>query len=230
MAEIVVALDYPSAGAALEMVETLGEAADFYKVGVELFTREGPTVLEELRERDKRIFLDLKLHDIPNTVAGAVRAGVDAGAEIMTVHTAGGAAMLDAAREAAGEAVRLVGVTVLTSLTAAEVEAVWGRAILSLREEVLRMAQLAGQAGLEGVVASAQETAALKRRMGPDFFLVTPGIRLPESDEHDQSRVATPGEAARAGSDLLVVGRAVTQAADPGEAMERVLVDVEEKA
>lgn len=227
MAEIAVALDYPSANAALEMVETLGETAGLYKVGLELFSREGPPVLEALRERDKRVFLDLKLHDIPNTVAGAIRAAREAGAEIMTVHTAGGAAMLEAAREAADGSVRLLGVTVLTSLTAAEVEAVWGRAILSLREEVLRMAQLASQAELDGVVASAHEAATLKRRMGRDFLVATPGIRLPGSEGHDQSRVSTPGEAARAGSDLLVVGRAVTRAPDPREAMRRVLRDVE---
>lgn len=230
MAEIVVALDFPSGEPALKMVKTLGDAADFYKVGLELFAREGPEVVEALRKREKRVFLDLKLHDIPNTVAGAVRAASESGAELLTLHTAGGAAMLEAAREAAGDGIRLVGVTILTSLTGAEVEAVWGRAILSLREEVLRMGRLAAQAGLDGVVASPQEAAALKRQLGDGFLVVTPGIRLAGGDEHDQSRVATPAQAVEAGSDLLVVGRAVTSADDPRAAMERIRRDVEETA
>lgn len=223
MAEIVVALDVPSRDEALELVDLLGDAGGFYKVGLELFTREGPRVLRDLRERGKRIFLDLKLHDIPNTVRGAVEAAADEGVELLTVHAAGGPAMLEAAAEAApGGGLRLLGVTILTSLSASDVGAVWGRDVPSVRDEVVRLAALGREAGLDGVVASALEAEVLKRQHGQGFLVATPGIRLAGESAHDQARVATPAEAVAAGADYLVVGRSVTAADDPASALERM--------
>jgi orotidine-5'-phosphate decarboxylase len=233
--EVIVALDVPSRGQALRLVELLGETGSFYKVGLELFTREGPRVVRELQERGKRIFLDLKLHDIPNTVSEAVRAASDLGVELLTLHTVGGRSMLEVAVETAKEAAHaagrpkpmgLLGVTILTSLSASEVEATWGRSILSLREEVGRLGALASACGMDGVVASVLEVRDLKRNLGQGFLVVTPGIRLAGGESHDQARVATPSAAARAGSDYLVLGRAVTAAPDPRSAMQRVLSEL----
>lgn len=238
MAEIVVALDVPSRDEALELVDLLGDAGEFYKVGLELFTREGPPVLRDLRERGKRIFLDLKLHDIPNTVRGAVEAAADEGVELLTVHVAGGPAMLEAAAEAAegagsvgapgapGGGLRLLGVTILTSLSASDVGAVWGRDVPSVRDEVVRLAALGREAGLDGVVASALEAEVLKRQHGQGFLVATPGIRLAGEPAHDQARVATPAEAVDAGADYLVVGRSVTAADDPASALDRMREEV----
>lgn len=223
MTEVIVALDVPSQRQALALVDALGHTADFYKVGLELFTREGPGVLRALRGRGKRIFLDLKLLDIPNTVAAAVRAAADHEVDLLTVHTTGGVDMMSAAAEAAGSRVRLLGVTVLTSLGAAGIEAIWGRAPESLQGEVVRLAELARSAGVHGVVSSAHEAAALRARLGPGAYLVTPGIRLADGARHDQARVATPAEAVEAGADALVVGRPITGADDPGEALAEVL-------
>ena len=222
MAEIVVALDVPSREDALELVDALGDTGDFYKVGLELFSREGPAVLRELRSRGKRVFLDLKLYDIPTTVRRAVAVAADEGVELLTVHAAGGPAMLEAAAHASRGDTRLLAVTVLTSFTPSEVEAVWGRDILSVRDEVVRLATLGRDAGLDGVVASALEVEVLKRQLGGEFLVATPGIRLAGDSDHDQARVATPAEAVRAGSDYLVVGRSVTGAPDPREALERI--------
>jgi len=232
VAEVIVALDLSSRAEALEMVDTLGETGTFYKVGLELFSREGPSVVRELRGRGKRVFLDLKLHDIPNTVAETVRAASDLGVDLLTVHTVGGTSMLQAAVRAAKEAaatsgrsapVSLLGVTILTSLSGSEVEATWGRSILSLRDEVVRLGTIAAECGLRGVVASVLEVRVLKRALGGDFLVVTPGIRLPGGESHDQARVATPSAAAVAGADYLVVGRAVTAAAEPRRAMQQIL-------
>lgn len=227
-ADVVVALDFPDRSQALALVDALGESGTFYKVGLELYTRAGASVIEDLRARDKRVFLDLKLHDIPHTVAGAVRAASAAGVDLLTVHTAGGRAMMEAAaaavedREGEEPGMRLLGVTILTSFSAADVEATWGRTIHSLREEVVRLAELASESGLDGVVASPLEARSLRRRLGRDFIIVTPGIRLAGGDRHDQTRVATPAQAVDAGSDLLVVGRSVTAAPDPAAALQRI--------
>jgi orotidine-5'-phosphate decarboxylase len=226
MAEVIVALDTPDAAGALALVDRLGHAATFYKVGLELYTRAGPDVVRALRDRGKRVFLDLKLLDIPNTVAGAVRAAGELEVELLTVHATGGEAMLRAARDAADGRVRLLAVTLLTSLEPTAVEAVWGRELLSLRDEVVRLAGLAARAGIEGVVSSAQEAAPLRRALGPDAYLVTPGIRLAGTDPHDQARVATPAEAVAAGADALVIGRTVTASGDPAAALARVLAEI----
>jgi orotidine-5'-phosphate decarboxylase len=219
MAGVIVALDFATGEEALDLVEALGSAGDFYKVGLELFSREGPRVVEALTRRDKRVFLDLKLHDIPNTVAGSVSAARDLGVDFLTLHTTGGEPMMAAAAEAAGGDVTLLGVTVLTSMAVSDVEAVWDRELDSLRDEVVRLAGLAKEAGLGGVVASPMEARPLKQLVGSDLLVVTPGIRLGGDEHHDQARVATPAMAAEAGADYLVVGRSITGAPDPAEAM-----------
>ena len=230
MSEIIVALDVPSGDEALALVDRLGDAGDFYKVGLELYTRSGPGLVRELRERGKRVFLDLKLHDIPNTVAKAVEAAAVLDVELLTLHTSGGEAMMKAAVEASDGRVDLLGVTLLTSLGAAEVEAVWGRELNSVREEVVRLAGLAKAAGLAGVVASAQEARDLRRTLGPEMHVVTPGIRLPGGAAHDQTRIATPEDAVRAGASHLVVGRAITAAEDPAAAAAEVRAGAERGA
>ncbi|HUF14126.1 MAG TPA: orotidine-5'-phosphate decarboxylase [Longimicrobiales bacterium] len=216
MADLIIALDRSDDAQALDLVDRLGDAVDFYKVGAELFTSSGPSVVRALRDRGKRVFLDLKYHDIPNTVASAVVAARDLGVDLLTVHAAGGDGMLRAAAEAAGDdGPVIVAVTLLTSLSSSDVEQVWGRSVPSLRGEVDRLAALALACGLQGVVASALEVEALKRRHGSGFVVVTPGIRPAGAAADDQSRTATAGDAARAGADYLVVGRPVHEASDP---------------
>ena len=219
MAQIIVALDVPSAEDALDLVERVGEGVDFYKVGSPLFTRSGPAVVRALRDRGKRVFLDLKYHDIPSTVANAVSAACELGIDLLTLHASGGEAMMRAAREAAeafgDDSPRLLGVTILTSFTAVDGEQVWNKEILSVRDEVARLAGLAADSGMHGVVTSPMEVEALRRRHGAGFIFVTPGIRAANDGLGDQARTASPGEAARAGADYLVVGRPVLNAADP---------------
>ena len=227
MPELIIALDVASRARALAMVDRLGESVDFYKVGLELYTRSGPGLVRELSRRKKRVFLDLKLHDIPNTVTGAVRAAADLGVELLTIHIAGGGKMMEVAALAAEGQVALLGVTLLTSLSPSDVEDIWGHPISSLREQVVRLATLSYESGLDGVVASPQEARALRRRLGKDFLVVTPGIRLPGAEVDDQARVATPSQAARAGASYLVIGRVVTAAADPVAALEKVRCSLE---
>lgn len=222
MSDLIIALDVPSRAKALEMVDRLGAEADFYKVGLELYTREGPRVVTELHDRGKRVFLDLKLMDIPNTVAGAVAAAVDLGVELLTLHGHGGPRMLEAALAQAGAELRLLAVTLLTSLSPDEIEMVWGRPVDSVRREVLRLASLARDVGIHGVVSSPLEAGELRTALGPEALVVTPGIRLAGADHHDQNRVATPGAAVEAGASHLVVGRAVTRAPDPAAALAEV--------
>jgi len=228
MAEVIVALDYPSTDEALALVEQLGEPATFYKVGLELYTSCGPSFVESLAGLGKRVFLDLKLHDIPNTVERAVRSAAELGADLLTVHTAGGGTMLEAAAEASGPDMRILGVTLLTSLTPTELEVVWGREIRSIREEVGRLTDLAVACGLDGVVASALEASWVRNRVEQDFLLVTPGVRPAGGDVGDQKRVATPAEAVSAGSDYLVIGRPITQADDPSVAFAALLAELTE--
>lgn len=223
MGRVIVALDVPTAKEAMAMVDTLGADADYYKVGLELYTGAGPAVVEALIERGKHVFLDLKLHDIPNTVAGAVRAAGGLGVEMLTIHVAGGPRMLEAAVDAAPDTLTLLGVTVLTSVTPDEMATVWGREIRSVRDEVGRLARVAVAAGLGGVVASALEASWIRKIVGEDALIVTPGIRPSGADRDDQTRVATPSDAVRAGASFLVVGRAVTRAPDPAGAFAAVL-------
>lgn len=225
----ILALDVPDASAAFALLDRL-PAADFVKVGLQLYTAEGPEIVRELRRRGRRVFLDLKLHDIPNTVAGAVRSAAALDVQLLTVHAVGGAAMLKAAATAADEAsdgLRLLAVTVLTSLTGAELEGVWGRSVVDVETEVIRLATLARDSGIPGVVASVKETSRIRSAFGADLRILTPGIRLPGDAVGDQARVATPADAVRLGSDYLVIGRTVTAAADPLAAYDRVLADLD---
>lgn len=230
MNRVIVPLDVESSDEALTWVDRLGDQGEFYKVGLELYTRAGPEVVRELIDRGKRVFLDLKLHDIPNTVAGAVRAASDLGVDLLTVHASGGPTMLKAAVRARSGGLRLLAVTVLTSLSPDEMSTVWGREIRSVREEVGRLAELAQEAGMDGIVASALEASWVRSQVGDDFMIVTPGIRPAGADRGDQSRVATPTDAIRAGADYLVVGRPITQAADPAAALAAVIEEVEQAA
>ncbi|HEX5871614.1 MAG TPA: orotidine-5'-phosphate decarboxylase [Longimicrobium sp.] len=228
----IIALDVPTRADAESLLDRLGPAADFVKVGLQLFTAEGPDVVRAMRGRGLRVFLDLKLHDIPNTVAHAVQSAATLGVDLLTVHASGGAAMLRAARQAAGErgagGIGLLGVTVLTSLSADEVAEAWGRDRVSAEDEVARLARLAEGAGMDGVVASVREVAVIRGATGADFRVLTPGIRLAGDDAGDQARVATPGEAARLGSDYIVLGRSVTAAKDPAEALRRTIRELDE--
>jgi orotidine-5'-phosphate decarboxylase len=224
--DVIIALDVGSTEAALAVVDRLPECR-FYKVGSELFTREGPAVVRALVGRGAEVFLDLKFHDIPNTVGRACRAAAELGARLLTVHASGGDAMLRAAVEGAGDRCGVLGVTVLTSLDAAAVGAAWGREGVEVEREVLRLAGLARRAGAHGVVCSGREAAAVRQSHDSALAILVPGIRMSGGATHDQSRTVTPAEAARNGARYLVVGRAVTAAADPEAAfaaMRRELV------
>jgi orotidine-5'-phosphate decarboxylase len=230
MSRVIVPLDVASSEEALALVDRLGDRGDFYKVGLELYTRAGPEVVREVIGHGKRVFLDLKLHDIPNTVAGAVRAASDLGVDLLTVHASGGPTMLDAAARARTGDLRLLAVPVLTSLSPDEMGIVWGREIRSVREEVGRLAVMAQEAGMDGIVASALEASWIRSQVGDDFLIVTPGIRPAGADRGDQSRVATPADAIRAGADYLVVGRPITRADDPADALAAVIEEVDQAA
>ena len=226
MGSVIVALDFPRGDEALSLVDDLGDAGTFYKVGLQLYTAEGPSVVQALKDRGKRVFLDLKLHDIPNTVASGVRVASQLGVDFLTLHIVGGRAMLEAARDAAGET-RLLGVTVLTSLSAVDLEATWGRKNPSVEEEVGRLADLAAQYRIHGVVASPHEASSVRSRVGSEFLVVTPGIRPAGVGHDDQRRVATPSAAIAAGADYLVVGRSITRASDPEAALYSILTEVD---
>jgi orotidine-5'-phosphate decarboxylase len=201
------------------------------KVGKELFTAAGPDVVRALQDLGFEIFLDLKYHDIPNTVAGACRAAAKLGVWMLNVHASGGEAMMRAAREALAGLARpplLIAVTILTSLSQEDLARI-GLAG-SVEENVERLARLARACGLDGVVCSAQEASALRRATGPDFTLVTPGIRLADANADDQSRVVTPVEAVRLGADYLVIGRPITQAPDPAATLESIRLSLEKAA
>lgn len=227
MSRVIIPLDVASSEEAFTLVDRLGPRATFYKVGLELYTRGGPDVVRELRRRGKRVFLDLKLHDIPNTVARATAAVSELGVEFLTLHACGGPEMMEAAVEARTGDLVLLGVTVLTSMSPDEVSTVWGRDIRSVREEVARLALLARDAKMDGVVASALETSWLRSHVDRDFLVVTPGIRPEGSSRDDQNRVATPAEAIEAGSDYLVIGRPITRADEPEAALAAVLQEIE---
>jgi len=215
----IIALDVPSSDEALSLVAELGDACRFYKIGNELFTSVGPDVVRRVRDRGADVFLDLKLHDIPNTVAGGVRAAAAMGARLVTVHATGGLAMLRAATEAAGSDCGVLAVTVLTSLTADEVARSWGRTSVDVGDEVLRLAELAANAGTHGIVCSGREARSVRQRFGADLAVLVPGVRAEGGAVQDQARVVTPREAASAGATYIVVGRMVTAAPDRAAAM-----------
>ena len=213
-AQPIIALDVPTAAAAFALLERLGPDADFVKVGLELFTAEGPGIVERLQQEGRRVFLDLKLHDIPTTVRGAARSAAAMGVSLLTVHGYGGAAMVEAAVEGAGASTGILVVTVLTSHTPVELGVALGREVPEVGAEVLRLAGAAQVAGAHGVVCSGQEVAAV-RSTYPGLRPLVPGIRLAGGAAHDQARVVTPERAAADGASYLVLGRAVTAAADP---------------
>lgn len=229
MAKLIVALDLPSSCAVLGLIDELGDAVSFYKVGSPLFTRAGPQIVRELRMRGKRVFLDLKYHDIPSTVAHATESAAALDVELLTLHAAGGAGMMRAARDAIGsDGPRLLGVTVLTSFTPDDVEQVWSREVRSIRDEVTRLASLAADAGMDGAVASPLEVSVLKRRLGTEFLVATPGIRPEDDRPADQVRVATAAEAARDGADYLIVGRPILEADDRLAVVEQIQAEAAE--
>jgi orotidine-5'-phosphate decarboxylase len=220
---VIVALDYPAAEPALALAGKLSPTLCRLKVGKELFTRCGPVVVEQLQAMGFEIFLDLKFHDIPNTAAGAVRAAGELGVWMVNVHAGGGRRMMEAAAESLQSlSVKplLIAVTVLTSMTEEDLRELGYRETAVQR--VLRLAALAADSGLDGVVCSAMEAEELRRARGEAFCLVTPGIRLDGDSADDQRRVVTPHDALAKGSDYLVIGRSVTGAADPLVALERV--------
>jgi len=217
----IVALDRPTMRDALAIVEQLGDGCRFYKIGSELFTREGPRVVDAVRATGADVFLDLKFHDIPNTVRESARAAAASGVRLLTVHASGGAEMVGAAVDGAGSGCGVLAVTVLTSLDSASLGAAWGRESVLVEHEVLRLAGIAAAAGAHGVVCSGHEVAAV-RAAYPELAPLVPGIRLPGGAAHDQSRVSTPADAARAGARYLVLGRAVTAAPDMAAAMAAV--------
>ena len=225
--QLIVALDVPSAKAATKVVERLEGTCRWYKVGLELFTAAGPTVVETLARRGYSVFLDLKFHDIPNTVAGAVRSAAGLGARLINVHAAGGPAMLAAAREALegiADAPKLLAVTVLTSMDAAQLKAAGvGRAP---DKQVELLAKMSMKAGIRGFVCSPEEVGVLRTLTGPEGVLAVPGIRPAGAQAGDQRRLATPAAALRAGASYLVVGRPITQAQEPAEAAERILKEM----
>ena len=212
--ELIVALDVDELDQALRIVDALGEHVEWYKIGKQVFTANGPQAVHLLKERGKKVFLDLKFHDIPNTVAAAVRSAGKIGADMVNVHASGGGEMMKAAAEAAREFdMILVGVTVLTSMNSSELANIGISS--SPEQQVIRLARLARNAGLDGVVCSAWEIAAIHKVCGADFQLVVPGIRPAGADHGDQKRVMTPAQAAAAGAQFIVVGRPVTQAENP---------------
>ncbi len=222
----IVALDFPDAERAMTLVQTLDEKCRFYKVGSELFTASGADIIQWLRDTGCDVFLDLKFHDIPNTVAGAMRRAAEMGVKLATVHASGGTKMMQAAVESAGATCGVLAVTILTSLDDATLGEAWGRQRVDVEDEVLRLAELARSCGVHGVVCSGQEAEAVFKRHGDALKLLVPGIRLPGDPAGDQARVITPEAAVAAGATYLVLGRAVTAAKDPRAAMAAVTVSL----
>lgn len=225
---VIVALDYSNSSEALALIDRLDPALCRIKVGKELFTRAGPDFVKALVARRFDVFLDLKFHDIPNTTAAAVAAAAELGVWMVNVHASGGPKMLVAAREIllpfGRHAPLLIAVTVLTSMDAEQLRATGVDA--DPAHHVLRLAHLAQQSGLDGVVCSANETTALRAEFNLPFALVTPGIRPIGADNNDQSRVATPAQALAMGSDYLVIGRPITRAAEPINVLQSILLDI----
>ena len=225
---LIVALDVSSAAAAQKIVAAVGDSAFLYKVGKQLFTAEGPAIVRDLVASGRRVFLDLKFHDIPNTVAAAVAEAAKLKVSMLTVHASGGSRMLKAATEAAAASSAakplVLGVTVLTSFRDADVQEVGfsGRVV----DNVLRLAQLARASGCGGIVTSAKEVAEVRRELGAGFAIVTPGVRPAGSEVGDQARVVTPAQAIAAGATHIVVGRPITAAPDPAAATRAIIEEM----
>lgn len=227
--KIVVALDYADAKSAIALVDRLDPSLCKLKVGKELFTAAGPQLVEQLVARQYDVFLDLKFHDIPNTVAKACQAAANLGVWMINVHASGGQPMMQAAREGLGKAFGdqaplLIAVTVLTSMDTPTLHSLGIQR--TLPEQVLALATLTQQSGLDGVVCSAQEASMLRKALGPDFCLVTPGIRPKDSAKDDQTRIVTPADAIALGASYLVIGRPITQADDPIVALNTIIKNI----
>jgi orotidine-5'-phosphate decarboxylase len=229
--KIIVALDYPQAASALALTERLDPALCRLKVGKELFTSAGPQLIESLQQRGFEVFLDLKFHDIPNTTAQACKAAAALGVWMVNVHALGGRKMMETAREALAhhaQRPKLIAVTILTSMAQEDLNGIGIEA--SPAQMVSRLAQLTRDSGLDGVVCSAQEAATLRQQCGKDFCLVTPGIRPAHAAANDQSRIMTPQAALQAGSSYLVIGRPITQAPDPLQALQDIMKETGDMA
>ncbi|HWF06308.1 MAG TPA: orotidine-5'-phosphate decarboxylase [Candidatus Angelobacter sp.] len=223
---LIVALDVSSAAEAQQMVQRVGEAAGIYKVGLQLFTNEGPGFVRDLVASGRRVFLDLKLHDIPNTVSHAVKAAAELGVHMLTVHASGGAAMLQAAVEASAGRVNVLAVTVLTSLSADDLHEVGVAS--EVADQAVRMASLAQSAGCQGIISSPRELLPLRKQVGENFMIVTPGIRPAGAETHDQQRIATPALAIGNGASHIVVGRPITHADNPAQAAQAIIAEMEQ--
>lgn len=226
-ARVIVALDYPDEGAAWNLIDQLQGDLCRLKIGKEMFTRLGPTFVQRVIDRGFDVFLDLKYHDIPNTVAAACDAAADLGVWMMNVHASGGRRMMQTAAERLaqrGQRPLLIGVTILTSLSQEELNEIGFPG--SPEENVLRLAGLARESGLDGVVCSPREASSLRGRLGDDFVLVTPGVRPASASLDDQTRVMTPSDAIQAGSSYLVVGRPITAADDPLGALHAINAEI----
>lgn len=225
---LIVALDVRSLDEAKAMADKLIPAVKIFKIGLGLFTLCGPRAIEMVREKGGKVFLDLKFHDIPNTIASAVKSASDLGVFMLNVHTLGGSEMMRKAAEAVkgkAERPKILGVTVLTSMDQKAINEVGiGK---SVEEEVLNLAVMAKDAGLDGVVASPHEISAIRKKLGKDFIIVTPGVRPVWSEKGDQKRIATPAEAIKAGADYIVVGRPIIEADNPAEAGRRIIEEME---
>jgi orotidine-5'-phosphate decarboxylase len=225
---LIIALDLPGAAQARQIVQTIGEAVTTYKIGKQLFTAEGPEIVRNLISSGRKVFLDLKFHDIPNTVAAAVRSAAEMGVSMLTVHASGGSKMLKAAVEAASASVAkpmVLAVTVLTSMSDFDLQEIG--VTDNVLMQVLRLGALARSAGCQGLVASAQEARELRRELGEGFEIVTPGVRPAGAAAGDQARVATPKEAIAAGATRLVVGRPILEADDPVKTARKLIEEIE---
>ena len=218
------ALDVPDQDAALRLVERLGPAVAFYKIGLQLFTRSGPGVVEAVKGTGAKVFLDLKFHDIPNTVRHSVESACALGVDLLTIHLSGGGAMIRAAAQGA-QGATVLGVTVLTSSNRETLREVGVEA--RVEDQVLRLARLAAENGVTGIVASPQEVSLLRQVFGSGLTIVTPGVRPEWAEANDQQRTMAPKAAMKAGADYLVIGRPITGQANPREAAERILAELE---
>lgn len=223
---LIVALDVARAEQARELARRIGDAAGVYKVGLQLFTAEGPRLVEELAGMGCKVFLDLKLHDIPNTVGLAVKSAAGLGVGMLTIHAAGGSDMLRAAVEAADRRLTLLAVTVLTSFSDDDLNEVGVPG--SSGDQVLRLATLAQQTGCPGIVTSPRETALVRKSLGQELVIVNPGVRPAGAGKDDQERTATPAETIRAGASYIVVGRPITKAEDPARAAHNIVLEMEQ--
>lgn len=232
MTELIVAANLPSLEELAAFVKKTSPHVNFYKIDSGLYTKTGPDAVRLVKDAGKKIFLDLKFHDIPSTVARAAACCIKLGVDMFNVHTTGGFEMMEAVEKETwslhpDEVPIILGVTILTSMDEAEYKDIFGSESNKLNEHVVRLAQLAKSAGLSGVVASAEEISRIKRACGDDFLVVAPGIRLPEEDKGDQARVKTPAGAREAGADYIVVGRPIVQAPDPVAVIEKYKKELE---